>query len=388
MKATITRDQLQQGLQQVLPAIGRGATLPISACVLLEADPKAGVLRLYGTDLDVAVGTMVPASIDEKGMVVVPARDLLSIAKELPSAAVKLTFLPETDRLEVKCGRSTIRLVTLAANDFPTLPAMDFKRSWKIIAGELAKMVEKVAFAASREESRPILNGVCWELHPKRMRMVATNGHRLCMIEVATPTEVEKTKTLIVPPKTLALVNHLFGPEDEVQIACTENHIGFRTATTQLVSRLIGGPYPSYEQVIPKEFNREATVDVASLTATLRRAAIVASRQTHRVVLTLSATRQSVRVSTPDRGDSREGVTMHYEGDPLELGFNAGYLLDMLKHIPTDDVRLRLIAAERAVVFEPIGFEDGKYTCLVMPLRIDDVAQEPAESIAEGDKAA
>lgn len=387
MKATITRDQLQQGLQRIMPAVSRGGQLPIGMCVLLEADPKGG-LRLYGTDLDVAVGTVVPASIDEPGTVAVPARDLLAITKELPSGAVKLDFPVEQDRLRVRCNRSTMRLVTLQASDFPSLPPVDFKRSLNIVAGELNKMVSKVAFAASREESRPILNGVCWELQPKRMRMVATNGHRLCLFEVETPTGVTEPMSLIIPPKTLALVNHLFGTEEVVQIAATAKHIGFRSETTQLVSRLIEGPYPNYKQVIPADHNRDARADVASLTAAVRRAAIIASRETHRIILGLSEKKQEVRVSTPDRGDAREGLSLTVHGDPIEVGFNAGYLLDVLRHFPTNEVSIRLKAPERAVTFEPIGYEDGKYMCLVMPLRIDDVAQEKPQAEGEEEQAA
>ena len=387
MKATITRDQLQQGLQRIMPAVSRGAHLPIGMCVLLEADPKGG-LRLYGTDLDVAVGTTVPASIDEPGTVAVPARDLLAISKELPSGAVKLDFPVEGDRLRVRCNRTTMRLVTLPASDFPALPLINFRRSWNIVAGDLKKMVDKVAFAASREEARPILNGVCWELHPKRMRMVATNGHRLCLFDVETATGVTEPLNLIIPPKTLALVNHLFGPEEAVQIAANERHIGFRSETTQLVSRLIEGPYPNYKQVIPSDYEGSARGDVASLTAAVRRAAIIASRETHRIVLGLSEKKQEIRAFTPDRGDAREGLSLTVVGDPIEVGFNAGYLLDVLRQFPTQEVAIRLKAPERAVIFEPIGYEDGKYMCLIMPLRIDDVAQEKPRAQDEEDPAA
>ena len=173
--------------------------------------------------------------------------------RELPSAAIRLTASGE-QRVTIECGRSKFRLLGLPREEFPAFPAVKFEGGWRTSAKDLQKLIAHVAFAASTEESRPILNGVLWELRPERMRMVATNGHRLARMDVPTPPAGSAAQAdLIVPPKALEQIRRLFGADDEVEIAQSENHLGFRSATTQIFTRLIEGPYPNYEQVIPRE---------------------------------------------------------------------------------------------------------------------------------------
>ena len=231
-----------------------------------------------------------------------------------------------------------------------------------------------MAFAASTEESRPILNGVLWELRPERMRMVATNGHRLARMDVPTPPAGSAAQAdLIVPPKALEQIRRLFGADEEVEIARSENHLGFRSATTQIFTRLIEGPYPNYEQVIPRENDKAATADKAALAAALRRMSIVASDQTHRIRMAFANGSCKLSVQTPDLGEAQEELTVSYEGDPLEIGFNASYLLEILKYMPTDEVRMTFKAPERAATCEPVGWDDpASYLTLVMPLRLVD----------------
>src|SRR5256886_4528612 len=174
MKFTITREQLQEGLGAVAAAIPAKTTLPVLANVLLEAT-KQGI-RLSGTDLDIAVSTMVPAEVDVEGAVTLPAKKLVDIARELPAGPGRFAAAGEA-RVGIECGRSKVKLLRLPREEFPSFPAVKFDGAWKAEAGGVHKLVGHVAFAASTEESRPILNGVLWELPPDHMRMVATNGH-------------------------------------------------------------------------------------------------------------------------------------------------------------------------------------------------------------------
>src|SRR5436309_1055004 len=254
MKFTITREQLQEGLSAVAAAIPAKTTLPVLANVLVEATKQG--LRLSGTDLDIAVTTTVPAEVDADGAVTLPAKKLVDIARELPSGPVRFTAAGEA-RVAIECGRSKFKLLGLPREEFPSFPAVKFDGAWTAEAGVVHKLVGHVAFAASTEESRPILNGVLWELRPDRMRMVATNGHRLAKMDV--PAKGGSTADLIVPP------------------------------------------------------------------------------------------------------------------EPLEIGFNAMYLLEILKYMPTDEVRLTFKAPERASTVEPVGWDDpASYMALVMPLRLVD----------------
>ena len=370
MKLTITREQLQEGLVDVAASVPAKTTLPILSNILLEAT-KDGI-RLSGTDLDIAVSTTVSASVDQEGAITLPARKLVEIVRELPSAAIRLTASGE-QRVTIECGRSRFRLLGLPREEFPAFPAVKFEGGWKTSSKDLQKLITHVAFAASTEESRPILNGVLWELRPERMRMVATNGHRLARMDVPTSASAGAQADLIVPPKALEQIRRLFGSEEEVEIARSENHLGFRSSTTQVFTRLIEGPYPNYEQVIPRENDKAATADKAAFSAALRRMSIVASDQTHRIRMAFANGSCKLSVQTPDLGEAQEEITVSYEGDPLEIGFNAAYLLEILKYIPTDEVRMTFKAPERAATCEPVGWDDpASYLALVMPLRLVD----------------
>jgi DNA polymerase III subunit beta len=371
MKLTITREQLQEGLVAVAASVPAKTTLPILSNILLEAT-KDGI-RLSGTDLDISVSTTVAASVDQDGAITLPARKLVEIVRELPSAAIRLNASGE-QRVTIECGRSRFRLLGLPREEFPAFPSVNFDGGWRTSSNELQKLITHVAFAASTEESRPILNGVLWELRPERMRMVATNGHRLARMDVPTPERQGASQAdLIVPPKALEQIRRLFGTEEIVEIARSENHLGFRSNTTQIFTRLIEGPYPNYEQVIPRENDKVATADKAALTAALRRMSIVASDQTHRIRMGFANGSCKLSVQTPDLGEAQEELNVSYEGDPLEIGFNAAYLLEILKYIPTDEVRMTFKAPERAATCEPVGWDDpASYLALVMPLRLVD----------------
>lgn len=206
------------------------------------------------------------------------------------------------------------------------------------------------------------------------MRMVATNGHRLARMDVPTAAGGSTAQAdLIVPPKALDQIRRLFDADEEVEIARSENHLGFRSATTQVFTRLIEGPYPNYEQVIPRENDKTVTADKGALTSALRRMSIVASDQTHRIRLAFAGGACKLSVQTPDLGEAQEELTVSYDGDPLEIGFNATYLLEIMKFIPTDEVRMTFKAPERAATCEPVGWNDpASFLTLVMPLRLVD----------------
>jgi DNA polymerase-3 subunit beta len=370
MKFTITREQLQEGLTAVAAAVPTKTTLPVLANILLEAT-KDG-LRLSGTDLDIAVVTTVPAAVDQEGAITLPARKLVELVRELPSAGIRMTTQGE-QRVTIECGRSKFKLLGLPREEFPSFPQVAFDGSSKTTARELQKLIAHVAFAASTEESRPVLNGVLWQLLPDRMRMVATNGHRLAKMEIPMQSTVAQQAELIVPPKALEQFRKLFGPDDEIEIGRSDNHLGFRSATTQVFTRLIEGPYPNYEQVIPRENDKVATVEKASLMSALRRMSIVASDQTHRIRMAFGDGSCRLSVTTPDLGEAQEEITVSYEGEALDIGFNANYLLEVLKYMPTDEVRLTFKAPERAATVEPVGWDDpAAYLTLVMPLRLLD----------------
>jgi len=370
MRFTISREKLQEGLAAVTASIPAKTTLPVLANIMVEATDKG--IRLSGTDLDIAVTTEVAADVETPGAITIPAKKLSEIARELPPAPVRIATAGE-QRVTLDCGRTHFKILGLPRDEFPAFPNVKFSESWRIRSGDLQKLITHTAFAVSTEESRPILNGVLWELKPELMRMVATNGHRLAKMEVAIKSVGAPATDLIVPPKALEQIRRLFPEDEELEIAKGENHLGFRSPFTAVFTRLIEGPYPNYDQVIPRDNNRVAIADRQALTSALRRMSIIASDQTHRIRLSFNAGMLKFSVQTPDLGEAADELAVRYSGDPLDIGFNANYLLEILRFIPTDEVRLTFKAPERAATVEPEGWADpAQYLCLVMPLRLLD----------------
>src|SRR5947209_1209234 len=236
MRFTISREKLQEGLAAVAASIPAKTTLPVLANILLETTDKG--IKLSGTDLDIAVSTEVMADVDAPGAVTVPAKKLTEIARELPPAPVKIGAVGE-QRVTLECGRSRFKLLGLPRDEFPSFPSIKFADSWKMKSGTLQQLISHTSFAVSTEESRPILNGVLWELRPEMMRMVATNGHRLAKMEIPVKSAVGPSSDLIVPPKALEQVRRLFPEDEELEIARGENHLGFRSPFTSVFTRLI-----------------------------------------------------------------------------------------------------------------------------------------------------
>jgi len=370
MRFTITREKLQEGLTAVAATVPAKTTLPVLANILLETTEKG--IRLSGTDLDIAVSTEVSADVDAQGAITIPAKKLAEIARELPPSPVKIAAAGE-QRVTLDCGRSHFKILGLPKDEFPSFPAVKFKDSWRVRAGDLRKLIDHTAFAVSTEESRPILNGVLWELRAELMRMVATNGHRLAKMEVPIATAGAPSSDLIVPPKALDQIRRLFPEDEELEIARGDNHLGFRSPFTSVFTRLIEGPYPNYQQVIPKDNDKYAIADKLALTSALKRMSVIASDQTHRIRLSFNQALLRFSVQTPDLGEATDELPVRYTGDPLDIGFNANYLLEILRYIPTDEVKLTFKAPERAATLEPEGWSDAaSYLTLVMPLRLVD----------------
>ncbi len=369
MRFKITRENLQQGLAAVGASIPTRTTLPVLSNILIEVTADAVVMS--GTDLDISVSVQVPAEVEEEGALTVPAKKLQELARELPEHPVRIHS--KGDRFELSCGRASFKLNGMTRDEFPSFPQVNFSSSWKIPSKLLHELIRQTSFAVSTEESRPILNGVLWQLDGDSMRMVATNGHRLARMTVPAVGSSSPREDIIVPPKALTQVERLFSADDEVEVARSENHLGFRRNGTQVFTRLIEGPYPNYDQVIPRDNDKTAIANRNQLAHALRRMAVVASDQTHRVRLSFNGNTLRFSVETPDLGEAHEEMEVEYQGDALEIGFNASYLLEVLKYMPTEDVKLTFKAPERAATIEPVGHgEDAApaYFCLVMPLRL------------------
>jgi len=363
MKFVIERNQLREALDAIVPVIATKTTLPVLGNVLLQA--RAGSVGFAATDLDTGMNVSAPAETTTEGEALIPAKRLQEIAKQLPEGVIRFGTAAE-GRISVESGKSRFKLLGMKTDEFPTFPKLDFPGFGSARAGTVRDLIDGVSFAAARDDARPTLGGVLWEFGDKTMRMVATNGHRLAKMEA---TGTWSKAQLIVPPKALDLFRRIYTADDAtVQVATSQTHIGFLSGETFLFSRLIEGPYPKYEQVLPKENNRAVVVDRDALLAAVRRVTVMADSQTHRIRLAGTAAGLKVTTQTADLGEASDEVAGSWVGDPIEIGFNATYLMETLKRVPTENVRLTFKSPVHAASVEPVG--DSSWYGVLMPLRL------------------
>jgi DNA polymerase-3 subunit beta len=368
MRFTIAQGDLLETLSAVSNVVPARTPLPIIGNVLVEAEDD--VFSVSATDLDLSVTVRAAASVDEPGRVTLPARKLTDMVRALPASVVRVEGSGE--HVTVECESSRFRVHGLPAEDFPGFPKLDFATGFAVPAGVIDRLATRTAFAASTEDTRPILNGVLWEVGEDRMQMVATNGHRLARYSVPSPDGESESRSMIVPPKALAQIGRIFAPDDQLRVATDGKQIGFQGKRGEVFSRLIEGPYPNYEQVIPRDNDKRARLDKERLVGALRRMVVMASDQTHRVRLSLGDDLLRFHVSTPDVGEGSEQMPAAYEGDEIDIGFNANYLLEVLRFVDSDEVEMTLKAPERAAVVMPADGGDEAFLCLVMPLRLQE----------------
>lgn len=372
MEFTAQRSDLQRELGLVQSVVERKHTIPILANVLIESVDEG--VRISGTDLDVSLRTVIPAQVLYGGSVTVEARKLYDIVRTLGEEEVR--FRVEDTRLVISCGRSRFRLATLPVENFPQLPMLTVTSGLQLSAKAAAVMVERTVFATTQEESRYALSGVQVEIsgaqgEAGRVRMVATDGHRLALSEMTIA--AHRPSTTLIPRKTMVELTRLTsGAPDETELALVrdENHAYFKLGSRELISRILTGQFPNYEMVIPKEHQREAVVSAEAFAAALRRVALVADERSRGVRLAFSEGRVELTARRLDEDEeAHEDVLCHFTGEPLEIAFNSTYLMDFFQVVGTGDVRIALKDGQSPALFTPEQGE-GVYKYVVMPMRL------------------
>ncbi len=365
MDVTVTRKQLTDGLKLVTGVAPSQKTLPVLSHVLVEA-VDAG-LQLTATDLDVWAQTTVPADTTTPGAVLVPVATLVPLVTKMPSAGIQLTEITR-GRVRVLCARTDVELASIDRDEFPCEPKVVFNDAPRIVAGDLQRLVKYVAFAASREPSRPTINGILLTLDADGLCMVATNGARMSVARVSSRHDVGNW---IVPRKAMEHLGALFGATDEVVFGHHDEWFGVQSDRTMLCARTIHGPYVKYQQVIPSngQLDKSATVDRAALLAAVERVRVVTDA-VNRIQLTFADDAIELDVNTSDLGHGRDRVDCAYSDPPVSASFNAVYVIDVLKSQPTSQVQIRLGGPVQPTCWDPVGLEDGTtYRHVLVPLR-------------------
>jgi DNA polymerase III subunit beta len=363
MKIVTRKDELAQKLGVIARAVSTRASVQILSGVLLRAE--GGRLHLAATDMELSLRSSLEAQIDGEGSVVVPGRLLVDLVRLLPDSEVTIEHRADESVVHVTSGSSTSTLHTYAADDFPRLPDLDTVGTFTVERSSLLDTVARVARSASRDESRPVLTGILVRFEPGKIVMAATDSYRLAVKETIVEGTLPELEA-IIPARALQELGRIATGADELQLGLQENHVVFGADGTWLTTRRIDGQFPNYRQLLPEQFEhvlpmpREETLDV------VRRVSLMAQRNSP-LRLRFADGELTVSAITQDVGEARESLPAPYNGDAMEIGFNAEFLRDGLDSVDSDTVKFKLISPLRPAVLEG---EADDYVYLIMPIRL------------------
>jgi DNA polymerase-3 subunit beta len=370
MKFSISRDSLVKSLNLVAGVVERRQTLPILANVLIVLEQDR--LSLTGTDLEVElVGRMSLAVAGEPGEITVPARKLLEICKSLPEGS-DIDFSVKENKASIKSGRSRFTLSTLPAREFPNVEDSIGTHRLTLKQGQLKRLIDRTGFAMAQQDVRYYLNGMLWELDAKkRLRVVATDGHRLAMCTLPEQLNVngEGGTQVILPRKgVLELARLLMNDDADITIIIGSNHIRAVTDEFTFTSKLVDGKFPDYQRVLPRAPDKILTGSRQALRQAFTRTAILSNEKYRGVRLKLTRDALEIVANNPEQEEAEETVSVAYAGDALEIGFNVSYLLDVLGVLSGEEVKLSLADPNSSALLEESDAGDSLY--VVMPMRL------------------
>lgn len=371
MKLTLPRETLAPALAALSRVVERRNTIPILSNILVTA--SAGRLTLRATDLDIQAETSLPCEVAEEGAVTLPAHTLSDIVRKLPAEA-QITLEGKPDQpMALRSGRSRFTLQTLPESDFPDITVGEFTCSFQLPAASLARIIEEVSFAISTEETRYYLNGIYWHCRQadgaSLLTAVATDGHRLSRVEMPAPEGTADMPGVIVPRKTVAeLARMAKDAEGDLTIELSSTKIRVTAGAATLTSKLIDGQFPDYQRVIPSANDKVATIDRETFQRAVDRVSTISSERGRAVKLAMSDAGLALSVTNPDSGSATEELEPEYDGPPIEIGFNARYLLDVLGILGGDTITMKLAEPGAPAIFQRTAGTD--LLIVLMPMRV------------------
>jgi DNA polymerase-3 subunit beta len=375
MELSVGKADLQKELQLCQGVVEKRSTIPILSNVLLKA--ADGRLQIAATDLDVTILSSCAARVTTPGGVTIEAKRLFDIVRSLPDEDIHFT-LQENNSIAVESGTAKFRLLGLPAEDYPTLPSVNVSEAYTIPLDELKTMVGKVKFAITHEETRFQLNGALLKVQPNKMEMVATDGHRMALINFPSGIAGKGKKgtdlTILVPRKALGEIERLESGEDgAVKFGVSENQLFFEAGDRLLLARMIDVNFPNYMEVISRDNDRRVMVDRERLLSTIKRISIVANERTRAVRFDFAPGKLTVSSTNPELGDARDTVPIDYAGQPFFVGLNAAYVMDFLSATDTPSVSLDLKDENSQCIGRPATTAEDlpyDYLYVVMPMRL------------------
>lgn len=373
MKFIVQREDIHQAAAAVQRATATRVIQPILSNILIESSGD-NQLKFSATDLDFAIETIIPAQIVEAGQTTLSAKKLSEILGKLPnSREIEFVIDDVTQMARIQCGTAIFDMRTLPADDFPTIQKIDVDGFMEVDTKALIKAINQTAFAAASYDANNVLGGVYFQINANGLEMAATDGSRLArriegVLEGQTASVIDVSA--IIPARTLQEFLKLASGSAEqlVRIAIANGQIAFRTEKYYVLSRLLDGQYPKYNQLIPSENKIVAIAKRKEFIDCLERTAVMANERTNIVKMALEGNNLSLAAQTPDVGDSKDTLDIVYDGDPLSIAFNYKYVLDALKVIESDDIRMETNGPLAPTLFK--AREENGYLCLVMPVQV------------------
>ena len=380
MKLTIERGALLKALGHVQSVVERRNTIPILSNVLMRADSGAGggVLALSATDMDLEIVEQVPSRIERPGRTTAPAHTLYDIVRKLREGAqIEIEASGERSAMVLRSGRSTFTLACLPPEDYPVMASGDLAYNFTLTAAELRSLVDRTRFAISTEETRYYLNGIY--LHTTKndevpvIRAVATDGHRLARVEMVMPEGAAGMPGIIVPRKTVIELRKLVDEsEDEIQVSLSETKIRFATGEAALTSKLIDGTFPDYDRVIPSNNDKILEVKCKEFAEAVDRVSTISTEKSRAVKLAIvpGANGGSLAVSatSPENGTAVEEIDATYLAEPIEIGFNSRYLLDITAQIDGEGAQFAMSDSASPTIVRDRADPSALY--VLMPMRV------------------
>ena len=362
MRIQIFKDDLLNNIQIVQNIVNPKATLPILSNILLEA--KDNKLKLITTDLDIGVLVSVPVNIQEPGSITIPARKIFEVIRDIPGGNVNIT-VRKNNIVIIESQKCQFKLMGLPRDEFPKLPTFEDKNVVKIEQKIFKEMLNLTYFSLSRDETRYILNGILMEIKQDTIKLVSTDGRRLAVIERKLSTRASQEIKIVVPTKTIQELMRNLKDDDILSIVLGLNQVMFDLSGMLIISRLIEGEFPNYQQVIPQPVNTKIRIDKDAFLLALKRASLLSTPDYQAVKLEVFKNKMVVSKSTPDIGESKEELDIEYGAKELVAGFNPNYLIDVLKNLKSEDISLELTDSEKPGVIRQEG-----YVYVILPMRL------------------
>lgn len=370
MQFSVSKNALLKELNLLQGIVEKKSTIPILSNVLIET-ANGATISLVATDLDVSLQTECAAESTKPGSMVLQARKLFEIVRNLPDAEINFAK-EDNDWVRINCASSEFRIVGQAKEHFPSTPKAD--KSGVTIPAELMHgLINRTVFAITQEESRYALNGSLLLFGEGRIQMVATDGHRLALAaaDVDKVEEGSEQLKVIIPKKALVeLAKLTAGSEEGLEVSRDENHLYFEIQNRYLTSRMLAGQFPNYDLVLPKNNDKTISLNVDKITQAIRRAALMADERSHGVKVELTNGKLSITSQSADVGEAKEVIPLEYSGDNLSIGFNAQYVLDFLAVVGTDEVLFEFKDEQSPALLRPSGDGKSDYKYVVMPMRL------------------